>query len=76
MLISFTKYNIDQERVLDKMQSSLHFVDTSALGPSELVQIHCDSFRTVNDCMWHETSKWIPVKDDVPWYDSLIKIKN
>ena len=71
-LISFTKYNIDSERVLDDMQHSLYSIDTSALGVSELVQIHCDFFRAVKNCMCHEISKWITVKDDAPWYDSSI----
>ena len=71
-LITFTKYNVDENEIIREIQSSLNSLDVATHTAVDLVQTHHDFFKSFGTRMCREISKWITIREDSPWYDSSV----
>ena len=71
-LITFMKYNIDENEIIREVQDSLISLDVATHTAAELVQTHHDFFESLKTRKCQEVSKWITVREDSPWYDSSV----
>ena len=71
-LITFTKYDIDENVLIRELQDSLISLDVATHTAADLVQIHHDVFKSFEARISQEVSKWITVREDSPWYDSSV----
>lgn len=71
-LITFIKYNIDENEIIREVQDSLISLDVATHTAADLVQTHHDFFKSFKTRMCQEVSKWITVKEDSLWYDSSV----